>query len=475
MADKIIFGTDGWRAIIADDFTFSNVRACTQSIANYLNRADLPAKSILIGYDTRFASEDFAACAAEVMAGNGIKVYLCSTASPTPVLSYGITALKTTGGIIITASHNPAKWSGMKFKTSDGTSAPQETTDQMEKEIPEILAAGAVRVSPISQAVKSGAVEYVDLAPVYAGHIGKLVDLEAIKKARLKVAVDYMFGASAGSFSSFLGGGAIELIEINNHRNPAFPGMAQPEPIAKNLAALRKAVVESKASVGIATDGDGDRLGVIDENGEFLTTLQVYALLALYFLDALKKRGAIVKTLTSTSMLDRLGELYSVPVLETPVGFKYIAPLMISENALIGGEESGGYGFRGHVPERDGTLAGIYFLDFMVKTKKSPSELLKFLYDKVGPHHYIRSDVSFTPGERDKIINKVSSEHPLSIDGKKVEKTDTRDGFKFILSGGSWLLIRFSGTEPLLRIYSEAGSPGDAENLVAAGKKIAGV
>jgi len=283
-----------------------------------------------------------------------------------------------------------------------------------------------------------------------------------------------MYRAGAGYFKTLLAGGAIEVEEINNERNPLFPGI-QPEPIAANLAKLSATVKKEGANVGFATDGDADRIGIVDENGVFLTQLQVFALLCLYLLEVRGERGAIVKTITTTSMIYRLGELFKVPVYETPVGFKYIAPIMLAEKALIGGEESGGYGFRGHVPERDAILAGLYFLDLMIKTGKTPSELLDYLYSKVGPHHYQRIDVKFPEDERQAINSRIRHNLPQAIDGVEVIKINTTDGFHFTLADTTWLLIRFSGTEPVLRIYAESNSPARVERLLNIGKELAGV
>ena len=328
---------------------------------------------------------------------------------------------------------------------------------------------------PLDKALEQRLVEYVDLAPVYSRQLAKLVDLDSLRQSRLKIVVDPMYGAGAGYFKTILGGGAIKVVEINNKRNPLFPGMIQPEPIEANLAKLSATVRRQRADVGLATDGDADRIGIVDEKGAFLTQLQVFALLCLYLLEIRGERGAIVKTITTTSMLYRLGEIFKVPVYETSVGFKYVAPIMLAENALIGGEESGGYGFRGHTPERDGILAGLYFLDMMIKTGKTPSELLDYLYSKVGPHYYQRVDVKFPEGERQAIISRIRDNFPESIAGVKVAKSDTTDGFHFILADTSWLLIRFSGTEPLLRIYAEGSSPAQAGELLEVGKGLAGV
>jgi alpha-D-glucose phosphate-specific phosphoglucomutase len=472
--NPIKFGTDGWRGVIARDFTFDNVQVCAQAVAEYLKQTGMDKQGLIIGYDTRFASEDFASAAAEVVAGNGIKAYLCPRATPTPIISFGTMARKAGGAIIITASHNPATWNGFKYKTKDGAGAPDEVTAEIEKNISRILNTKKVEQLPLDDALKQGLVEYLDLAPVYLKHIAGSVDLDRLRRARLKVIVDSMYGAGAGYLKSLLSGGAIDVVEINNERNPLFPGI-RPEPIAANLEKLSATIKEQGADVGLATDGDADRIGIMDENGAFLTTLQVFALLCLYLLEVRGERGTIVKTITTTSMLYRLGEMFDVPVRETPVGFKYVAPIMMEENALVGGEESGGYGFRGHAPERDGILAALYFLDLMAKTGKTPSQLIDYLYSKVGPHHFNRVDIDFPEPERQAIIERITRNPPAEIDGVKVEKFDTFDGYRFTLADTSWLLIRFSGTEPLLRTYAESSTPARVEKLLKLGRKLAGV
>ena len=459
------------------------MRVCAQAVADYVKQTDLASRGLIIGYDTRFASEDFASAAAEVVAGNGIKVYLCPKATPTPVISFGVLAKKTGGAIIITASHNSAIWNGFKVKTEDGASAPTEVIAEIEKHISDILATRKINQIPLAEALEQGSVEYLDLAPIYSQQIAKLVNLEELRRAKLRVVIDPMYGAGAGYLKTLLDGGTIEVTEINGERNPLFPGI-QPEPIANNLSRLSATVREQGASVGLATDGDADRLGVIDEKGTFLTTLQAFALLCLYLLEVRRERGTIVKTITTTSMVNRLGELFNVPVHETPVGFKYLAPLMLAENVLIGGEESGGFGFRGHMPERDGILSGLYFLDLMAKTGKTPSQLIDYLYTRVGTHHFDRVDIAFPfdrvdiafpKEERRAIVGHIKNNPPAYIDGVKVVKFDTIDGFRFILADTTWLLIRFSGTEPLLRIYAESSTPARVAKLLELGKKLAGV
>ncbi|MBI2830346.1 MAG: phosphoglucomutase/phosphomannomutase family protein [Chloroflexi bacterium] len=472
--NPIKFGTDGWRAVIAEEFTFDNVRICAQATADYLKQTNLASRGLVIGYDTRFASEDFAAAAAEVVAANRIKVYLTTKATPTPVVSYGVVNRKAGGAIIITASHNPARWNGFKLKSPDGSSAPTEAIVEVEKHISRILTQNKIERMPLAQARQKGLVEDVDLAEVFLQHVAKFVGLDKIRKSNLKIIHDAMFGAGTGYFKTLLSGGNIDFAEINGERNPAFPGI-NPEPITPNLTKLSALVKEQKASVGLATDGDADRIGIIDENGRFINQLEVFALLCLYLLEVRGERGPIVKTVTASSMLFRLGELFDVPVYETAVGFKEVAPVMLAQNALIGGEESGGYGFRGHIPERDSVLAGLYFLDFMVQTGKTPSQLLQHLFSKVGPHYYNRIDAHFSAAERETIIKRVKDSNPRTIEGVQVARVNTMDGFQFILTDGSWLLIRFSGTEPVLRIYAESDSNERVAAMLAFGKKMAGV
>jgi alpha-D-glucose phosphate-specific phosphoglucomutase len=479
MTNPIKFGTDGWRGIIAEDFTFDNVRICAQAVAEYLKRNGLDKRSLVIGYDTRFASEDFAAAAAEVIAGNKIKVHLCLKPAPTPVVSFAVPATKSAGAIVITASHNPGSWNGFKYKSRDGASAPEEITSQIEGNIASLTLkgreqGGGVKRLALDKALKKGVVDYLDPSPAYFDHLSHFVDVAELRRQKLNIIVDPMYGAGIGYFKTALQNGNLKITEINAERNPSFPQI-QPEPIAKNLTRLSRLVVEQKADVGLATDGDADRIGIIDERGQFLTQHQVFALLCLYLLEVRGERGAMVRTLTSTMMISRLGKLFDVPVYETPVGFKHVAPFMMEKNAVIGGEESGGYGFRGHVPERDAILAGLYFLDFIVKTGKTPSQLLDYLYRKVGPHYYDRRDFHISAANRQTILNRLSSSSPDTIAGSKVTKVDTTEGFRFFLGDESWLLIRFSGTEPLVRVYSEAESLERARALLGEGKSLIGL
>lgn len=471
----IKFGTDGWRAIIGEDYTFDNVRACAAAAVRYLKRHRLDKRGLVVGYDARYASEDFAAAVAEVAAAEGVHVALTDALVPTPVVSFSIIDRKAGGGVVITASHNPWRWNGFKYKPDYGGSASPEIVAEIEAPLPNLVGRDVPRME-IDAAKSAGLVEIFDARAPYLAHVGRLVDLDRLKAAGIRVAYDAMYGTGAGYFSALLGGGTTSVSELHGFRNPVFPGMHAPEPIARNLSELSALLEKGQHDVGIATDGDADRVGIADERGNFINQLQVFALLAYYLLEARGERGPIVKSVTTTSMVQKLGELYGVPVYETQVGFKFLGPKMMETDALIGGEESGGYGFRGHVPERDGVLAGLYMLDFMARTGKRPSELLAELFEKVGPHYYDRIDVALRPEDRDAIWQRASALRPDAIAGIPVTGIDTTDGFRFTFGERGWLLMRFSGTEPLLRIYTEiAGDESLVPKVLADAREMLGV
>ena len=384
MATDIRFGTDGWRGIIAEDFTFANVTRCSQGLADYLKAQGTAGKGLVVGYDTRFLSREFAETVASVLAGNGIRAYLSREAAPTPVISFNVLHLQAAGAAIITASHNPAVWNGFKFKSEYAGSATEEITNRLEQAIAQV---GEARSMPLVRARDEGLVVEIDPIPAYRERIEGLVDLAAIRDAGLRVSVDAMFGAGAGYFSALVSGGRTTVQEINGYRNPSFPGMDQPEPIAHNLTALIEGFKAEGASVGLALDGDADRIGVVDELGRFITTLEVFSLLAHYLLENKGERGALVKGVTSSMMLNKLGQRFGVDVHEMKVGFKYIGPKMSQVDALMGGEESGGFAFRGHIPERDGILSGLYVLEYMARTGMTPSQLVQHLFQQVGSHY----------------------------------------------------------------------------------------
>ncbi|MDX9863582.1 MAG: phosphoglucomutase/phosphomannomutase family protein [Anaerolineaceae bacterium] len=472
MTYKIIFGTDGWRAQIAAGYTFDNVRRCAQGFANYYLEQGKAGEAIVIGYDKRFASEYFARAAAEVMVGNGFRVFLTDSATPTPVISFAVPQQGAVGGINITASHNPPTDNGFKVRDENGGAIPPKGLKKIESLIPNDTA--DIKMMPADQATEKGLLSLFDAKPAYMASLKDKVDLQAIRDAGLKIVVDPMWGNGAGWFPEIIGGGKTETIEIHNTRNPLFPEMIRPEPIQPNIDVGLQTTIDENADVLLIMDGDADRCGMGDENGMFINQLRVYALLAYYFLEIRQERGTIVKTLSTTSMLNILGEQYNVPVVETGVGFKYVAPKMMETNAMIGGEESGGYAFRNHVPERDGILGGLYFLDLMVRTGKKPSELLKVLFDKVGEHFYDRIDTRFT-GDKQARIDRILAADPETIGGLKVLSLDTTDGFKFNLEDGGWLLIRFSGTEPVIRVYCETTHQDCVQAILKDGLRIAGI
>ncbi len=472
-ASTIKFGTDGWRGLIARDFTFENVARCAQGIASYLHEQGTASQGMVVGYDTRFGSRQFAECVVEVSAGNGIPVFLVDRPAPTPVVSFQVLKRKAAGAAMITASHNPPLWNGIKFKPSYAGSASPEVTGAIESHI-EALGSDAPRSMPLQEASSRGLVQDCNPIPDYMAHLESLIDLSPIRSTNFKVYVDNMYGAGSGYFSAILGGGAISVTELHAEINPAFPGMGQPEPIDKNLGEFMAAVPASKADVGIALDGDADRLGVVDERGGFLTTLQTFALLALYLLEVEGQRGTLIKSLNNTAMTLRLGHLFGVDVKETKVGFKYISPLLMEPDALIGGEESGGYGFRGHIPERDGVLSGLYVLSMMARLGKTPSELLDYLYSLVGPHHYHRLDAPFSPSQRTAILQKLESENVDQVGGLRVTGSDSIDGRRYLFDN-AWVVVRFSGTEPLLRIYAEAESPEKVQHILKSTTSFLGI
>ncbi len=467
---QIKFGTDGWRAVIAEDYTFENVRKVTQATFEYLKQEGRDKDGVVIGYDTRFGSENFAAAVAEVFAANGVKSYLTSTFTPTPVISYSIIEKQAGGGVVITASHNPPTDNGFKMKPYYGGSASPEIVGTIET-----LLETPIKRMPLKEAIAAGLVEYFDPSEGYIAQLGRLVDIEGIRKSNLKILADSMWGAGQGYFPRILAGGSVQVTNIHNDRNPIFPGMHNPEPIARNLTKQLEMMKTGEYDLGISNDGDADRVGLVDEKGNFVDQLRVYALLALYKLEVQGEQGALVKSLSTTSMAEKLGKLYNIPVYETPVGFKHIGPKMMAENALMGGEESGGFGFRGHIPERDGIICGLYLADMMVKTGKTVSGLIDWLFEKVGPHYYDRIDFSFEQSRRQQILDTIRANTPKDLAGDKIIKTRFDDGFKYYSEDGSWLLIRFSGTEPIMRVYTETTAPEKVQTILQQGKALTGV
>jgi phosphomannomutase len=427
----IQFGTDGWRGRVAEDYTFDNVRRCAQGFASYLQAQGKAGEKIVVGHDKRFSGELFAAAVAEVLAANGFQVLVTDGATPTPVISYSVIAQGAAGAVNVTASHNPPADNGFKVRDEHGGAIAPDGLRQIEDLIPSIE---AVHRIALDEALAQGSIVYFDPAPAYLAQIARLIDVQPIKDAGLTVLVDAMWGNGAGWFPRILGGGKTKIIEIHAERNPIFPEMSRPEPIPPNVDVGLAKVQEIGADVEIINDGDADRVGIGDEHGNFINQLQVYALLAMYFLEVRGERGP-----------------------------------------MIGGEESGGYAFRGHVPERDGILAGLYILDLMVRLGKTPSQLIEHLYGQVGPHYYDRIDNRFDADQREATRQRILNANPATIGGLGVTGLNTTDGFKFNLEDGGWLLIRFSGTEPIIRVYCETTSEARVQPILEDGLRIAGL
>jgi phosphomannomutase len=476
---KIKFGTDGWRAAIAEDFTFHNVRRCARGVAEYLAAQGTADRGVIVCHDRRFASEYFARACVEVLAAHGIRSMTPPEAVPTQVGSFFTREMGAGAGIVITASHNPWTDNGFKVKAdSGGAGAPEmlaaieATMDQHpEDELP------PRREYP--DALAAGLVEVFDPYPRFRDQLASVVDIERIRAAEKRLLVEPLYGSGAGWFTRLLGGGRLTVRELHLERNPYFGGV-NPEPIRPNIDEWLAEIPSWGADIGIAFDGDADRVGMATEEGVFVNQLQVFGLLYWYLLDVRDQIGPAVYTVTSTSMAQRLADLYGTQAYETGVGFKYVGPKMTETHAVIGGEESGGFGFGMHIPERDGLASGLFLLDLWLTKGKKASEVLAELQALAGPSYYDRIDIRFARDGYDVVkaetLAQLEHEAPEALAGRPVVRRqglDTRDGFKFYRDDGSWLLIRFSGTEALLRIYAEARSPADVETLLAAGRQIA--
>jgi len=472
MSDRpnIKFGTDGWRAIVAEDFTFANVRACAEAVARNLIASGRSRSGLVVGFDTRYGSARFAKAVADVVNGYGIATHTFDVPAPTPACSFAVVDHEAANGVMITASHNPPEWNGFKVKSSAGGSATPEEVANIELHLADVLDG---KSSHAGTDVAQGQV--FDVIAPYIEQLHRVIDAAPIKSQPLKVVVDAMHGSGTGIIPKMLEGGAIKVTEIRSDHNPNFPGMNQPEPIEHNLIPLSEAVRELGADIGIALDGDADRVGIVDENGKYLTTLEVFSLLTDHFMGRRKETGGVACTITMSSMVDKLSAIYDAPVYRTPVGFKYVGPTMIDNDCSMGGEESGGYAFKGHVPERDGSLSGLLFLEAMVMSGKKPSELLADLHTLVGPHTFRRIDVYYEESQRVKLAKAVSEASPNTLGGLVLESDDRRDGVRFNLAGGSWAVVRMSGTEPLVRIYAETPDEATLEGVLSDLRSVLGV
>ena len=478
---RVKFGTDGWRAAIAEDYTFHNVRRCARGVAEYLLDRGAGDRGVVVCHDRRFGSEHFAAACVEVLAAHGIRSFVPPDAVPTQVGSFFTRELNAGAGIVITASHNPWTDNGFKVKADSGGAAAPEMLEAIEGTMERHAEDDLPPRIDHADAVASGLVETFDPYPRFRDQLASIVDLERIASAPQRVLTETLYGCGAGWLPRLLGGGALEVLELHGERNPFFGGV-NPEPIRPNVDEWLLEIPRSGADIGIAFDGDADRVGMATEEGVFVNQLQVYGLLYWYLLDVRGQVGPAVYTVTTTSMVPRLAELYGTQAYETGVGFKYVGPKMTETDAVIGGEESGGFGFGMHIPERDGIASGLFLLDLWLSKGKRVSELLAELQALAGPSYYDRIDIRF-PREgyersKSETLLRLGEQAPASIVGREVVRRlslETRDGFKFYLDDGSWLLIRFSGTEALLRVYCEARSPDDVDALLAAGRELAAI
>ena len=471
----IRFGTDGWRAVIAESFTFSNLERVAQAYADYLQgqgekaSADSLAQGaplVIVGYDRRFLSEQFAARVAEVMAGNGLRIALFDEAVPTPVVSWAVKLNGAAGGVVITASHNPADFNGFKIKAPWGGSASPEITSLVES----LVDANAPRRQIVEDSL-TGEMLASSIAS-YRAQVAAYIDLERLRSAGLKVIVDPMHGSGGRWVESFLQGGNLQVETIRANRDPLFGGV-NPEPIDRNLGALMARVKETGASLGLATDGDADRVGAVNELGETMTMHEVVPLVLLHLARERGMTGGVVRTFSQSILTNRIARAHDLKLYDTPIGFKYIADLMLKEDILIGAEESGGIGVRGHIPERDGVLNSLLLLEAVITSGKSPSRMVKEMHREFGEFYFGRRDLHCEVRRGQDLVLGLAAKPPGEVAGHAVCGVETLDGTKLLYEDESWLLFRQSGTEPVLRIYSEATSVAKVNELLAEGERLA--
>lgn len=486
----IRFGTDGWRARIADEFTFENVERVAQGYADFLNQQQRaaedagkrggknPAKRggkdsskkesrphVVVGYDRRFLSEQFAERAAEVLSGNEIAVSLFDTDVPTPLVSWAVRERGASGGVCITASHNPPHFNGFKIKAPWGGSATPETTVAVES----LVGAQTPQLASIPESARGGLEGQVES---YREQVARYIDLERLRAKRARVVVDPMHGTGGRWVESFLKGGRLVVETIRAERDPLFGGVS-PEPIDRNLAPLKERVKNSRALVGLATDGDADRVGAVNERGETLTMHEVVPLILLHLARQRTLTGGVVRTFSQSVLLKRIAATHNLALYETPIGFKYIADLMLREDILIGAEESGGIGVRGHLPERDGILNSLLFLEAVVASGKTPTEMVAEMHREFGEFYFGRRDLQLEVARGLALVESLAKKPPASVEGMPVQSVETLDGTKLIFGDESWLLFRQSGTEPVLRVYAEATSVAKMETLLGEGCRLA--
>ena len=480
----IHFGTDGWRAVISDTFTFTNLRLVAQAIADAAASPDwnrLPAhsegsvkKEMVVGFDTRFLSDRYAVEVARVLAGNGYTVHLAQADAPTPAISFMVHHLKAMGGVMITASHNAPRYNGVKLKSSYGGSALPEQCRRVEIYLSDNESRGrGPNLMDFDQAAESKKIRRFNPTPAYHEHLRKLINFDAIAAKPPRVVVDSMYGSGRGQIKTILQGTGCEVFEVRGEMNPGFGGV-HPEPIARNLGALAGAIAAGHGELGVATDGDADRSGAMDGRGQFVDPHRIMALALRYLVEKRGWRGKVVKTVSTTQMINRLAAKYGLEVLETPVGFNYIADHMLNDDVLIGGEESGGMSFRGHIPEGDGVLFGLLLIEMVAVYGEPLDSLVADLLREAGPALYERRDLRLVhPVSKPDITKKLVEAPPATLGGVKVARVQTLDGVKYLLEDDSWLLIRPSGTEPVLRVYAEGRDEKMVKALLSFGENVA--
>ncbi len=466
IATEVKFGTDGWRGIIADDFTYANVRVAARAIAHYVLAHEDASQGVCIGYDTRFGSRSFAVVVAEVLAGVGIAVQLAGEITPTPALSYAVKTRGAAGGVMITSSHNPAQWNGVKYKASYGGSGSPSIISSIEQYLGQ----------PLPEAAMPAAVTEVDFNTAYIRAIAEFVDLEAIRRSGYRFLIDCMFGAGRGVVSGIFERAGVPHVEMRAEINPAFPGI-NPEPILPHIAASQAAVVAHHCQAGLITDGDADRIGAVDEHGNVVDAHKLFAVLLKWLLERKQWQGEVTRAFNTTKMLDRIAAKHGRKLHEHGIGFKYVCDLMLTEDILIGGEESGGIGITRHLPERDGMLNSLLIANVMADEQKTLGELVAALQEEFGEHQYGRVDLHISEAIKQSAIQRAGA-GLAEIAGMKVLRTESLDGIKFFLenpeaatkenASETWLLFRASGTEPLLRVYCESCSVASVEQILAA-------
>jgi phosphomannomutase len=466
---SIKFGTDGWRAVIADEFTFRNVERVAQATADYwtANPVAGTQKRVIVGYDRRFLSDAFGQRAAEVLAGNGFQVLLTPCPTPTPSVSYAVKDLHAIGGVMITASHNPPIFNGFKLKSHFGGSSESSTCQAVEK----LLDHSPVCAKALADAVKAKLIRIKDIRPAHYAALKRLVDFKLIAKSKLRFAHEALFGVGAGCFEELLAGTTCRVTTLNGEHDVLFGGI-NPEPVKQNYRRSAAFLKQHPHDICLVTDGDADRVGGMDGRGNYLTTHQLICLLLHHYVVNRRGRGRVVKALTTTSMVDKMCEAYGLELTETGVGFKYIAAEMIKGGVMLGAEESGGIGFAGHIPERDGIAAGLLLLELLATERVSVNQLLANLAKQFGPHHYGRLDIQFPLEKRGALMAFLQQNPPARLLRSPLADAKTYDGVKFIAQDTSWLMLRPSGTEPILRIYAEAKSDADVRKLLESGVRL---